>query len=340
MNYYLKRIGQAVLTLFTVTTFAFVLFRLMPGGPLQSMRLMLEQEYIQRGQTPDQAAIEQKLQAYTGIVPDEPIWQQYVEYMVDVILYQDFGTSIYYGEPVFGILLEAMPWSIFISVFGLALGYTVNILLGALLAYKEGSKTDSAFTVLATFLNSVPYYVVAILLIANLALQVEWIPKSGRYAQEVTPGFHPAFIESILLHAMLPIASSFVVGFGGGALSMRGNAIRILGEDYLRVARLRGISASRIATRYVARNAILPMYTKFMIGIASIFSSSVILEQIFVYPGVGWYTYDGLRRQDYPLMMASFIFFTTLTILGVLLADFTYGQIDPRVKSEGQGGGA
>ncbi|MFC7215871.1 ABC transporter permease [Saliphagus sp. GCM10025334] len=336
LRYYWERIAHAFVTLFAVTTITFALFRLMPGSPADAMRAEFERRLAGSGQTADPEVVDQMIRVHTGFDPDKPIYIQYVEYLRDVIIYQDFGQSIQYGDPVFDILFAAMPWSIFISVYGLAFGYTANILLGAAMAYKEGSRFDSYSTVAATFLNSIPYYVGAFFFLAFFAYDLGWFPGSGRYGRDVTAGLNPEFMWSIVHHGTLPIMSSFIVGFGGGALAMRGNSVRILGEDYLRVARLRGISSSRIATRYVARNAILPLYTQMMIGIAAVFSSSVVLEYIFTYPGVGWYTYDAIMRRDYPLLMGSFLFFTIVTLIGILIAEFTYGIVDPRAGSGDQ----
>lgn len=336
MGYYLRRTIQAFLTLIVVITIAFVLFRMMPGGPIQAMKNRLIRRAAAQGTAVNVERINQMVELYTGIQPDAPLHVQYYRYVRDIILYQDFGSSIRYDRPVFEILFKAMPWSVFISVYGLALGYISNILLGAVMAYKEGSRFDSGSTIMAVFLNSIPYYVGAILLLAAFAYNLELFPTGGRYNNDLSPGFNVAFMWSILRHAALPILSTFIVGFGGRALAMRGNSIRILGEDYLRVARLRGISSTRIATRYVARNAILPMYTGLMIGISAVFSSSVILEYIFTYPGVGWYTFGALKARDYPLLMGSFIFFTTITIIGIYVADLTYGIIDPRASTGDQ----
>ncbi|WP_137290788.1 ABC transporter permease [Natronorubrum halophilum] len=336
LRYYWERIGHALVTLVAVTTITFALFRLMPGNPADAMRADFERRLGGRGEAADPEVIDQMVQVHTGFDPDKPIHLQYVDYLQDIFIHQDFGQSIQYGDPVFDILFAAMPWSVFISVYGLAFGYMANILLGAAMAYKEGSRFDSYATVMATFLNSIPYYVGALLFLAFFAYKLGWFPGGGRYNTRIDAGLNPEFMWSIIHHGTLPIMSSFIVGFGGGALSMRGNSVRILGEDYLRVARLRGISSTRIATRYVARNAILPLYTQMMIGIAAVFSSSVVLEYIFTYPGVGWYTFDAIQMRDYPLLMGSFLFFTIITLIGILIAEFTYGIVDPRAGSGGQ----
>ena len=333
MNYYAKRFAQAVFTLFVVISLSFALYRLMPGGPVQQLRTQLMTGgagFVSGGGERSMQEINRLVEIYTGIRPDVPIHVAYFNYMRDIILYQDFGRSIWQNEPVFKVLFQAMPWSIFVSVYGLVFGFAVKIILGAIMAYKEGSRFDKAMTVLIMGLQSIPYYVVAILALSFLAYQLGWFPTSGRMDPSTTPGFNVPFMLSVAHHGALPILTTFIVGFGIGALSMRANSVRVMGEDYLRVARLRGLSNSRIALRYVGRNAILPMYTGFMIGLSAIFSSSVIMERIFTYPGVGWYTFGALENQDYPLLMGALIFFTTITLTGILIADLTYGFIDPR----------
>lgn len=333
MNYYLRRLWQAVFTLFVVIVLTFILYRMMPGGPLEQMQQRMVDEAIGSGQDPDMQYINRMVEIRTGIDPDTPMYVQFYEYMRDIIVYQDFGESVDTGDPVFDILFYAMPWSIFVSIYGLLIGFTANIVLGAAMAYYEGSRFDSGTTVVAIVLNSIPYYVGAVLMLAFLSFQWDLFPTGGRYWSGTEPGFTIDFALGVLHHGALPIMSTVLIGFGGTALSMRGNCIRVMGSNYLRVARLRGLSDSRIAIRYVGRNAILPLYTGFMIGIAGIFGSSIIMERIFTYPGVGWYTYDALNNRDYPLLMGILIFFSTVTVIGVLIADLTYGLIDPRAST-------
>jgi peptide/nickel transport system permease protein len=165
-----------------------------------------------------------------------------------------------------------------------------------------------------------------------ILLGYEWqlFPTGGRYPSGVTPGFNLPFMIGLVRHAALPILSQFIVGFAGGAVGMRGLGVRVVGAEYLRAAKIRGVRRNRILTRYITRNTVLPMYTNLMIGIAAIFSSSVVVEIIFQYIGVGWYLYEALTLQDYPMVMGAFIFYSIVTILGILVADFTYGFIDPR----------
>ncbi|MFH5845019.1 ABC transporter permease [Haladaptatus sp. CMAA 1909] len=270
------------------------------------------------------------VQAYINIQPDKPIYLQYVDYL-SALLHGNLGTSIWYGEPVVDIILSAVPWTIFIMTISLLLTFGLGTALGAIMAYAEGSRFDVSASTLSTFLNSIPFYVVAIVLVYILGYIYGIFPTGGRYDYDtVTPGLSIAFLGSVLYHAVLPIITMVITGFGGWALSMRGNSIQVLGEDYLRVARLRGLPSQQIALRYVGRNAVLPMYTSLMISIGFLLGGSVILEQIFQYQGMGFYLFRAIKTSDYPLMMGGFLIITIAVVVAIFIADLTYGFIDPR----------
>lgn len=333
MRYYFKRLGQSVLVFFTTLTVTFALYRLLPLGPVETMKAKRLSQLAKQGNpSPEQIKrVNQIVEAYTGIDPNQPWYLAYFDYLRDIFLYQDLGVSIIKQEPVLDMLLRALPWSLFISIYGLALGTTVSLLFGAMMAYNEGSRLDTGLTFASLLSTTVPYYVVAILTLIVFSYNLDWLPSGGRVARGTTPGLNLPFIVGIVKHATLPILSSFIAGFTH-ALTYRGNCIREMGKEYIRVAHLRGISQGRIAIRYVGRNALLPIYTSIMLGIASIFSSSIILETIFNYPAMGFVTFNALMDRDYPVIMGAFILFTLVTLLGILIADVTYGIIDPRIK--------
>lgn len=333
-NYFAKRVGQAVLTFLATVTLSFVLYQAMPGGPAEALKNQILSQQSTTGATVNIERINRLVALYTNVQPDQPMHVQFYQYFSSVVLEQDLGQSIYENESVTALIFERIPWSMFISVYAMVIGYAGSIVIGAVMAFKEKSRFDSVTSVLMITLNSIPYYIVGIVLIYLVAIQYEIFPYGGRAASGLAPGFNFAYMKSVAYHGVLPILSMSVLGLGG-ALTMRGNAVRVLGEDYLRVAHLRGLRNSRIATQYVGRNAVLPMYTQFMIGIAGVLSSSVIVEQIFSYPGVGLLMYHAVQQQDYPLLMGSLIIFTSVTIVAILVADLTYGFIDPRISAGG-----
>lgn len=324
-NYFIERTLQAVLTIFAVFALTFALLRLMPGGPMSYLQAQL----AQNNQDMSQEEIDRMVELYASVHPEKPIPIAFYDYTVS-LLTGDFGRSIWYNRPVVDILAEAMPWTIFVSAISLFGSFTIGIALGAVMAYSEGSRFDLSSSALSIVITSVPFYVVAVLLLWVFGYNWGVFPTGGRVNTSIEPGMHYDFIKSVLYHGTLPIASLVIAGFGGRALAMRGNSIQILGNDYLRVARLRGLSERRIALRYVGRNAILPMYTSIMIAIGSLFGGSIILEVIFLYPGLGYYVFRSLQARDYPLLMGGFLFITIATILGIYVADLTYGLIDPR----------
>lgn len=330
MNYYVKRLGRSLLTLVLVITITFGLTRLMPGGPVEYMRAQL------RAQNPNLSTeeINQMVQAYVGVKPDEPLPIQYLNYVVQV-LQGDLGRSTFYDQSVASIYANAIPWTLFVLGTALLVTFVISVTLGALLAYKEGSRIDTVVSSISVIMNSVPYYIAAIVLIAVFVTWLGWFPLSGRSSIDIAPGFNIPFILDVTKHATLPMLSVILTGFGAQTLGMRGNSVRVLGEDYIRVARLRMLPTHRIALRYVARNAILPIYTGFIIQIAFILGGSVILEEIFRYPGVGFYFFNGISSRDYPLMMGGFLLISVAVVIAVLIADLTYGKLDPRATSGG-----
>ena len=323
MQRIVSRLYVLILTIVAVASISFVLIRALPGGPIAYFRAQLAQAGM------DPSAAEVLAAEYIIFDPDDPLWIQYLQYLGN--LFQgDMGISILYRENVSSIYAEAIPWTIFYMSISIMLTFLIGILLGAIMAYWEGSRFDLVNTLISLTLNSIPYYVIAILLLYFLAYQAGWFPIGRRVDARVETGVTLEFFLNALYHAALPIASMVIAGFGGWALAMRGNSISVLGSDYMRVARLRGLPTRRIASTYVARNAVLPLYTQLMIGIGFMFGGSIILEEIFRYRGVGWFLYSSIGARDFNLMMGGFLIITVAVAVGIFIADITYGLIDPR----------
>ncbi|MEF8800854.1 MAG: ABC transporter permease [Halolamina sp.] len=324
-NYYLRRTARVFVTVFLVASLTFGLIRLLPGGPFTQLRANLLRSGVPASE------VDARIANLQNIQPDAPIWEQYINYMISAAQ-GDFGTSISLGQPVSQIIAEAAPWTVFIVLISTILIFLFGILLGAIQAYWEGSKFDKIASGLSISLMSVPFYVIAVLALFVLAYQFQWFPTAGTHGTDVEVGLTLEFFVSALEHAALPIFSYTIGGIGGQALAMRGNSIQVLGNDYVEVARLRGLSDRRIATWYVARNAILPLYTGFLLLLGFRLGGTIILEQIFSYPGLGWYMWSAMESNDYPLMMGTFLVITVALVIGVYIADLTYSKIDPRIS--------
>jgi peptide/nickel transport system permease protein len=338
LRYYAKRTGQALFTAWATLTVTFAIIRYMPGGPMDFLmaKLMLGSmgpgDSFSSPQDPEAIeAFREIAQLYVNINPSQPIYIQYLDWLGDV-LQGNLGQSIFYGEPVIDVMAPVIPWTVFIVSLSVVMSFLQQIIFGGLMANYEGSKLDSRATGLFIWVQSIPYFVWAILLLFVFAFQYGVFPISGKVNPTAEVGLNWPYVAGILNHAALPVISLAIASLGGGVLAMRANSIQVLGSDYVKNARLRGLETGRISVRYIARNALLPMYTNFLLSISYVFGGSLILETIFQYRGMGWVMYRALQARDFPLMMGGFILFTFATVTAIYIADITYPLVDPRIE--------
>lgn len=337
MRYIIERTARAALTVWAAVTVAFLLLRLIPGSPLTNLRQRLRRQ--NPGWSEEQLTREVERRQETLVVnPEDPVHTQYFDYMASVLT-GDLGQSLQRtGTSVGELLVEHVPFTVFVMVTATFLVFAIAITWGALMAYYEGGIFDSISSGGAILASSVPFYVLAFVLIIIFSFEFSLLPSKLKMpaGQSFTFAQPVQSLIGLTQHALLPIASVVLSQAGLWALTMRGNSIQILGEDYVRVARLRGLADRRIATRYVARNAILPVYTGFLTLIGFNLGASIVLEEVFEYRGMGWLMFRALIQwDDYSVAMGTFIIFTLALVLAVYVADLTYGFIDPRVKQGG-----
>jgi peptide/nickel transport system permease protein len=331
MRFYIERTLRAIFTIWMAMTITFGLIRLIPSGPIEQMRVQIVRTNPQLTPAQVQSRLQDRADRL-GLDLDAPLHQQYVDYMFG-LLQGDLGMSFQESEPVARVLGEAMPWTLFYVTTATVLVFAVAVIWGAILAYKEGSLFDSASSSVSILASTIPSYVLAFVLLLVFSYRLGWLPARGKTSPLMQADLASlTFLVDAFKHSLLLIASVFLTQVGLQVLAMRGNSIQILGEDYVRVARLRGLADRRIATRYVARNAILPLYTGFLTLIGFNLGASIVLEQVFRYQGLGWYMFLGLENRDYPLVMGTFLVYTLALVLAVFIADLTYSRIDPRVK--------
>ncbi len=335
LKYLGRRALVAFLTIFTAITISFIVVKSMPGNPIDALTQMLVERYYMSYEEARRLA-----EAIAPFIPKEPLYLQYIHYIVNFFR-GNLGASISYatGTPVIKLLADAIPWTVLVVGTALVISFSLGILIGMVMAYRHGSKLDSSLIVVFSVLRSIPVYIVAILYLWIFAFQLGWFPVRGRYDPEaliaLQHGNYLYFIADVLWHATLPILSWITVNIGGWALGMRGSTISVLGEDFIYYAKIRGIPSRRIIVKYVGRNAILPLFTSFMISIGFMFGGSVFIEYIFAYQGVGWLLYQAVILRDWFLMLGAFDIIIVAVVLGVLLADLTYGFLDPRIRRGG-----
>lgn len=267
-----------------------------------------------------------------GVSANQPLYKQYFIYISNLCR-GNLGTSVQYLIPVSQIIVTALPWTAFVLSISITLSFGIGALLGMLAAWKRETMLDPLVSGYASVTGALPNYLVAVLLLFVFAINLKWLPLQGAYDVNTTPGFHIPFLLSVLYHAILPVTSYVIEGIGGWALLMKGNAVSVLGEDYVTAAQARGLKNRRIAVSYVGRNALLPPFTRLAVVFGGMLGGSTLIETVFAYPGLGFFFAKAVALRDYPLMQGLLLLTIAGVILANLVADFLYSKLDPRVKA-------
>lgn len=329
-SYFLQKFLKTLFTIFVVTSLIFFLIRLLPGNPIEQMVNQLIAQYgMSLREANDQAA------ALFAIDLNRPLFLQYIDFLGNT-LRGDFGNSMLSpGTTVTSIILKFLPWTIFSVGLGLMLSFVVGMLLGMFMAYRRDTLMDHILTVFASIFGSVPNYLIGLMIIVWLGIQWKLVPIAamrGALSPNTVPGLTWEFFSDALFHAALPITTYFITTVGNWMLSMKSSTINTLGEDYVTVARARGLKDWRITTAYVGRNASLPLFTQLAISIGFVVGGSLLIETIFVYQGIGQTLGQAINRRDYTVMQGIFLVTTLAVILANFFADLLYSWLDPRIK--------
>jgi len=206
------------------------------------------------------------------------------------------------------------------------------VIMGVYAAIKRSGKLGDFLAVSGSLLHGVPQYVLALLMSAIFATLIPILPQGGTADILYEPGFNAAYIGSLIEHATLPVITYALASYGGWILAMKSSVVTVLGDDFILAAELRGMKRS-IIFRYVARNAILPLFTILALSLGLLFGGAIFIEKIFNYPGLGWLLIESVTNRDYALMGGAFLLVTVAIIVANILADLFYTVIDPRVRS-------
>lgn len=324
--YFLRRAGFFVATLWAAVTLNFLIPRLQPGDPAEAMVRQL----VGRNATIDPAQLE-AVRRMLG-VSDKNLLLQYFDYL-GAVFRGDFGISFtYFPYPVTTVIGEAMPWTVALVGITTIVSFIVGTLLGAWAAYRRGTRVDSVLTLGSTFLGTLPFFWIALMLIYVFCFTLRVFPEAGGYSGDVPPGWTWEFAGDVLSHAALPLIALLITGPLGWILAMRNNMVQTFGEDYARLARAKGLGERSIALNYGARIALLPSVTGFALALGGMLGGTILVETIFNYPGLGRLLFEAVGNKDYPLLQAIFLLTTTGVLLANLLADVAYGILDPRVR--------
>jgi peptide/nickel transport system permease protein len=329
-SYVLQRVIKALVTIFLITTLTFFLVRLLPGNPVETfINTQIGQYGMSYADAANQAA------GLFAFNPNEPLSQQYGDYLL-ALAHGDLGRPLLSQGTTVGELIKSyLPWTLFSVGVGLLISFTAGIGLGMLIAYRREGVIDHALTALGSLLHSVPNYLLAIMIVVFLGVQLGWLPITnmrGAYSPGVTPALSFDFAKDALYHASLPIATYVLSTVGSWMLIMKSSTLATLDEDYVTAARARGLKDRRIATAYVGRNAVLPLFTQVAIAAGFVVGGSLLIEPLFQYQGIGWVLKNSVNQRDYPVMQGIFLVITASVVVANLLADLLYGRLDPRIR--------
>lgn len=302
LKYIVKRIGLAIVTIWAVATITFFLMNMVPGGPFLSEKAVSPQAL---------AALEAKY----GL--DKPLWEQYVTYMTDA-LHGDFGDSLKQrGRTVTSIIATKFPVSARLGGTAVIVSLLVGVPLGCAAAMNRGKALDNIISVVATCGIAVPSFVVCTLLMYFLGVNLNLLPTFGLTSWK---------------HYIMPVASLSFYPTAYIMRLMRSSMLDVLGQDYMRTARAKGLSQKVSIFKHALRNAILPVVTYVGPMLAYTLTGSFVVEKIFTIPGLGGEFIGSITTRDYTVIMGTTIFLASLMVVMNVIVDIVYKLIDPRIK--------
>jgi peptide/nickel transport system permease protein len=325
MRYVLRRAGFFLVTLWAAVTLNFFLPRMMPGNPAIAMMGKF------RGKINPQALT--ALETLFGVNTKESLPAQYVDYLRDIAT-GNWGISLtFFPTPVSDVVRTGILWTLGLVGVTTILAFVLGTWIGAIAAWRRGGLLDSVAPPVLVITSAIPYFWVGMMFILIFGLKLNWLPWSGGNSLGDTASLTASYIGDVLEHALLPGLALLITTIGGWTLTMRNNMITTLAEDYVRMARAKGLTSSRIMLDYAARNAVLPNLTGFAMSIGFVVGGAILIEYVFNYPGVGYLLLQAVQSEDYPLMQALFLLITVAVLIAVLLADIATAIFDPRTRS-------
>lgn len=319
IRFLLRRLAASLLLLYLVLTATFFLVHLAPGSPAN---LLVEDQRV----SAEQRA---RLNRLYGL--DRPLPEQYVLWLLATAR-GNWGTSFTYQRPVVSVVLDAVPATLLLAFAALLVEQVAGVALGIAAARRPGSAADHAIRILSLLLYSLPGFWLGLMAILLFSLVWPVLPAGHMYsidADSLSPGGR--FLD-LLRHLVLP---SLVLGLaqaGSVARYVRASVLDVLGQEYIRAARAKGISERRVVWVHGLRNALPPVIQVLALSLGALLSGILIAEVVFAWPGIGRLTFEAILGRDYPLILATTAFSAIMTLLANLLADLLHALTDPRVR--------
>ncbi len=318
-----RRLMIAALTLLLITFLIFALIRNMPGTPLT-----IAMSEVPPDRKLDPADLERISKTY-GL--DKP-WPQAYAIWLGNTLRGDLGQSFSRKKPVTWIIGERIGPTLLLSVTSIVLAYLLATPLGLYATVRDG-KLDERITSLGLYmLYSLPSFVGGLFLLLLFYQELHWLPLRGMTSDEYDSLSTFAKFRDIAWHAILPVTCYTYISLAYDARFIRANMAEVIRQDYIRTARAKGVGPFRVLVVHAFRNTLIPLVTQIGLTLPALLSGSVILEQLFTWPGMGNLFFESIAERDYPTIMGLTLMFSVLTLAGQLLADVLYSVVDPRVR--------
>jgi peptide/nickel transport system permease protein len=323
MAFLARRLSFYIVALWAALTVNFFVPRLMPGNAVEAIMSKFP------GLTP---ATAKALQAMLGVDHPGSLWHQYVSYLSDVAHF-NFGTDVSeYPAKVSTIIGQTIPWTLTLVGTATVIAFLNGTALGIMAGWRHGGTLDRVLPGLM-FLQALPYFFLALILVDLLALHLHVFPTGSGYGQTDVPGWNSAFIGSAIYHSILPAFTIVVTSVAGWMLQMRNVMITTIGEDYVLAAQAKGLKNRRVIFTYAARNALLPQLQGFGLALGFVVSGAIVMEIVFSYPGIGLLLVNAVTSSDFPMMQAIFLVITVTVLLANLIVDLIIIFVDPRVRT-------
>jgi len=326
-EYVLKRLGMFLLTVWLGATIIFIIPRLAPGDPVEGM---IGQMAITGAHIENSEEMIAAWRARFGL--DQPILVQYFRYLYNTFTFHQGFSLSSFPATVGSMISRSLPWTVGLLATATFISFVLGNLIGALMAWRGTPSLVKAILPLSLIFTSIPAFMLGILLIYLFSITLNWLPYAGGLDRGLTIGWNWQFISSVLKHSVLPALSVIMVTIGSWALQMRGMMITTDGEDFMILAKAKGLSAWRIFWAYGVRNAVLPQITALGVTLGTIAGGFVVVEMVFAYPGLGYLLFDAILSSDYTVIQGIVFYVILAVALAILLVDLTYPLVDPRIS--------
>jgi len=323
----LKRTIYSAALVFLVITLNFVIFTMMPGGPVARL--------ANPSRLKTQEQVEAQLRHF-GLL--DPPHVRYIKYVQNMLTFQ-FGLSYVTSAPIYDEIGTRLSATLTLVITEEVIAIVIGLVFGVIAAYKRGRFLDMSTSLLSLVTTSLPVFWVGMVLLIIFSYNLGWFPTAHSFPQDwVIPGNWPSNywveISVRLRHLVLPVTALVIITAGSYLLVTRASMLEVLGEDYLVTARAKGLSERKVLFKHAFKNASLPLITQIAIAFGFTLSGATLTETVFSWPGLGLWIWQSIDYVDFPALQAIFFLIALCVIIANFMADIIYGVIDPRIKYE------